>query len=75
MSLKDAEKEIQRLNKNKAFQNHDNSVWFNKENTDIFTEYFCTSISNLIINKPIKSSIFFLKLPDVTPLHKKVKKY
>ena len=58
MSLKDAEKEIQRLNKNKAFQNHDNSVWFNKENTDIFTEYFCTSISNLIINKPIKSSIF-----------------
>ena len=37
-----------------------------KENIDVFADFLCTSI-----NSAIKSFPSFLKLADVTPLHRK----
>ena len=69
IDLASIEKEIHNLKMNKASQI---SAKIIKENVDIFAEFLWKSI-----NSSIKSSTFrsCLKLADVTPLHKKGKKY
>ena len=71
MDLASIEKEIHNLKLNKGSQNSDIRTKIIKENVDIFVDFLCKNVNSLI-----KSSTFpsFLKLTDVTPLHKKGKK-
>ena len=71
MGLASIEKEIHNLKLNKGSQNSDIRTKIIKENVDIFVDFLCKNV-----NSSIKSSTFpsFLKLTDVTPLHKKGKK-
>ena len=65
------EREIMRLNKNKASQKSDIPIRIIKDNVDIFADFLCETV-----NCTIKTSNFpsCLKLADITPLHKKGKK-
>ena len=71
MSFKEIETEIRLLKLNKASQYSDIPTKIIKENSDIFSNFICESISN-----SIKSSNFpsCLKHADVTLLHKKSNK-
>ena len=62
------EREIMRLNKNKASQKSDNPIRIIKDNVDIFANFLCETV-----NCTIKTSNFSgcLKLADITTLHKK----
>ena len=65
------EREIMRLNKNKASQKSDIPIRITKDNVDIFADFLCETV-----NCTIKTSNFpsCLKLADITPLHKKGRK-
>ena len=71
VSFKKIETEIRLLKLNNASQYSDIPTKIIKENSDIFSNFFCESINN-----SIKSSIFpsCLKHTDVTALHKKCNK-
>ena len=68
---KQIEKEILKLDVNKASQNSDIPIKVLKENSDIFSNFLCKSFNN-----SIKLSTFpeILKHADITPLYKKGKK-
>ena len=68
---KQIEKEILKLNVNKASQNSGIPIKVLKENTNIFSNFLWNSFNN-----SIKFSTFpeILKHADITPLYKKVKK-
>ena len=68
---KDIEKEILKLDVNKASQSSDIPTKIVIENVDIFGDFICTSYINTV-----KSSQFYqnLKLADITPAYKKGKK-
>ena len=68
---KDIEKEILKLDLNKASQSSDIPTKIVIENVDIFGDFICTSYNNTV-----KSSQFYqnLKLADITPAYKKGKK-
>ena len=68
---KDIEKEILKLDVNKASQSSDIPTKIVIENVDIFGDFICTSYNNTV-----KSSQFYqnLKLADITPAYKKGKK-
>ena len=65
------EKEINRLNKNKASQKSDIPTKIIHDNVDLFADFIAGSLKGTI-----KTSIFSscLKLVDITPLHKKGRK-
>ena len=65
------EREIMRLNKNKASQKSDIPIRIIKDNVDIFADFLCETV-----NCTIKTSNFpsCLKLANITPLHKKGRK-
>ena len=65
------EKEILKLDVNKASQSSDTPIKVLKENSDIFSNFLCNSLKN-----SIKLSAFpeILKHADITPLYKKGKK-
>ena len=65
------EKEINRLNKNKASQKSDIPIKIIHDNVDIFADFIAESFKGAI-----KTSNFSncLKLADITPLHKKGRK-
>ena len=65
------EREIMRLNKNKASQKSDIPIRIIKDNVDIFADFLCETV-----NFTIKTSNFpsCLKLADITPLYKKGRK-
>ena len=71
VNIEEINKDILRLDKNKASQHSDILTKIIKENLDIFADFLCTNI-----NSSFKSSLFpsCLKMADVTPLHKKAKK-
>ena len=71
VNIKNIKKDILKLGKNQAFENSDIPIKIIKENLDIFTDFLCANI-----NSSFKSSSFLpcLKIADVTPLHKKVRK-
>ena len=64
-------KEINRLNKNKASQKSDIPIKIIHDNVDIFADFIAESFKGAI-----KTSNFsnYLKLADITPLHKKGEK-
>ena len=68
---KQIEKEILKLDVNKASQSSDIPIKVLKENSDIFSNFLCNSFNN-----SIKLSTFpeILKHADITPLYKKGKK-
>ena len=68
---KQIEKEILKLDVNKASQSSDIPIKILKENTDVFINFLCNSFNN-----SIKLTTFpeILKLPYITPLYKKGKK-
>ena len=68
---KDIEKEILKLDVNKASQSSDIPTKIVIENVDIFGDFICTSYNNTV-----KSSQFYqnLQLADITPAYKKGKK-
>ena len=68
---KQIEKEILKLNVNKASQRSDITIKVLKESSDIFSNFLCNSFNN-----SIKLSTFpeILKHADITPLYKKGKK-
>ena len=68
---KQIEKEILKLDVNKASQSSDIPIKVLKENSDIFSNFLCNSFNN-----SIKLSKFpeILKHADITPLYKKGKK-
>ena len=68
---KEIEKEIKKLDVNKASQRSDIPTKITKENIDIFGHFIGKSYNNTI-----KASQFYqnLKLADITPAHKKGKK-
>ena len=65
------EREIMRLNKNKASQKSDIPIRIIKNNVDIFADFLCETV-----NCTTKTSNFpsCLKLADITPLHQKGRK-
>ena len=71
MKIGEIENKIIKLDKIKSSPKTDISTRIIKKNIDIFLEFLCTSI-----NGAIKSPRFpsFLKLAEVTPLHKKGRK-
>ena len=71
MKIGEIEKEILKLDKIKSSPKTDIPTRIIKKNIDIFLGFLCTSI-----NGAIKSAHFpsFLKLAEVTPLHKKGRK-
>ena len=68
--MEDIKKDILRLDKNKASKLSDIPIKTIRENLNIFAHFLRTNI-----NSSFKSSSFpsFLKMADVTPLHKKDK--
>ena len=68
---KQIEKEILKLDVNKASQSSDIPIKVLKENNDIFSNFLCNSFNN-----SIKLSTFpeILKHADIPPLYKKGKK-
>ena len=68
---KQIEKEILKLDVNKASQSSDIPIKVLKENSNIFSNFLCNSFNN-----SIKLSTFpeVFKHTDITPLHKKGKK-
>ena len=68
---KEKEKEILKLDANKASQNSDIPIKLLKENVDIFSDFVCTSFSSSINMSKFPEN---LKLADITPAYKKGKK-
>ena len=71
VKIGEIKKEIPQLDKSKTSQKTDISTRSIKENIDIFAEFLCTSINGVIKSA---SSPCYLKLADVTPLSKKMRK-
>ena len=65
------EKEIKSLNKNKASQKSGIPITINHENADIFADFLAESLKGAIKTYNFPNC---LKLPDITPLHKKGRK-
>ena len=65
---KQIEKEILKLNLNKASQSFDIPIKGLKENTDIFSNFLCNSFNNCI---KLSTFLGILKHEDITPLYKK----
>ena len=68
---KEIENEILKLDANKASQNSDIPMKLLKENVDIFNDFVCTSFNSSINMSKFPEN---LKLADITPVYKKVKK-
>ena len=68
---KEIEKEILKLDANKASQNSDIPIKLLKENVDIFSDFVYTSFSSSINMSKFPEN---LKLADITPAYKKGKK-
>ena len=64
-------KEIRKLNKNKASQDSDIPVSIMIDNADIFGDLIHQSVKNSLLTSHFPN---FLKLGDITPLHKKGRK-
>ena len=67
----EVEKEILQLDKTKASQKTHIPTRIVKENIDIFANFLCTGINSAIMSFSLPS---YLKLADVTPVHKKGRK-
>ena len=65
------EREIMRLNKNKASQKSDIPIRIIKDNVDIFADFLCETVNCTIKTSNLPSC---LKLADITPLHEKGRK-
>ena len=65
---KEIEKEILKLDANKASQNSDIPIKLLKENVDIFSDFVCTSFNSSINMSKFPEN---LKLTDITPAYKK----
>ena len=68
---KETEKEILKLDANKASQNSDISIKLLKKKIDIFSDFVCTSFNSSINMSKFPEN---LKLADITPAYKKGKK-
>ena len=68
---KEIEKEILKLDANKASQNSDIPIKLLKENVDIFSDFVCTSFNSTINMSKFPEN---LKLADITAAYKKGKK-
>ena len=70
LKKEEIQKEIHKLNINKAFQHSDIPTKITKSNPNIFSDFLYVSRSN-----SIKSSLFpsYLKTADITPIYKKGK--
>ena len=67
----EVEKKILQLDKTKASQKTHIPTRIVKENIDIFANFLCTGINSAIMSFSLPS---YLKLADVTPVHKKGRK-
>ena len=65
------EKEIRKLNKNKASQKSDIPSRMIKDNANIFAQFLCETVKSAIKTSNFSNS---LKLTDIAPLHKKDRK-
>ena len=68
---KEIEKEILKLDANKASRDSDILIKLLKENVNIFSDFVCTSFNNSINMSKFSKN---LKLADITPAYKKGKK-
>ena len=71
VNISEVEKKILQLDKTKASQKTHIPTRIVKENIDIFANFLCTGINSAIMSFSLPS---YLKLADVTPVHKKGRK-